>query len=978
MRWRKAGAQVIAVTEDGMKTPDHLRSTSTTDPQASRAPWATFRTSRIPDDKIADTFAKRTGLGVITGVGFRGDGLVLGMIEADDPSVARLLLDTAEAAGSAIVTRLFRGYVEGTPRGGWHIYYWCREVPKNTKLASRPAPTKENPRAIDVLIETRGTGGYSITAPSHGAVHPTGNAYTVITGDIEDIPVITVEEQAELFGFARHFDEMPVKEAGPVYKADAKVDGARPGDAYNEKATEETFRKLLADWEWLFERGGVWYLRRPGKETGFSATWNHGGHGMLKVFTSSTDLESDRMYRAFSLLAQLEYGGRYVDCAKALAKEGFGKRGNGPSLIFTNRDSQHDRDDGADEEASEQSSIEAIQLSESLSLGNDHRFYCKIGFENIAISNFSARIIGDTTEEVAPGEFVGVLTITGQRGDEVLPPIDVPAGEFSSMGWLATSGAAWRRAIPAAGSATRDRLLACIQLYSEHLGGIVVGHRHRETGWHLQDGQHIHTCHGGAIGAGRLLADVDAKLSAGYEQYVWPAPPTGAELRDVATRYMRTFDLAPDSILAPILSAPSRAVLAPFIPIDSAIFLHGGTGVFKSELLAIALGHFGQKFTRTTIPLNFESTANSTEAMLWFAKDVVSGIDDYAPAGHRNQVDQLAATLERILRGIGNSSGRGRLNADASAKRSYYPRGLVIITGEEVSRGHSATARAQLVEVSAGSVLPLVLSQCQTMAREGIYAALTSAFVSTIAANWDIVAQKVASLHTMALSFTRGKSFAHARTGDAVASQIVALRVWLDFIETTGAINETEKEILVDRMNAGLLANARSQRDVLTENDPCTLFESYIRSAVAGGDAHLASKETGEEPWQSSRFGWRTKMIKTRDGMVPSADEKGRRIGWVDIEADAVYLQPDAAFAVAQDLGMRVGKTIPNTSITLAKRLLDAKKILSTEPGRVKQKIYVNKQAERVWHLRLSDLFPAADIQEADRKPTPFSRGEAA
>lgn len=978
MRWRKVGAQVIPVTEDGMKTPDHLRPDPTADPQAPRASWATLRTSTIPDDKIETVFATRTGLGVITGVGFRDDNLMLGMIEVDDPTVARLLLETAEAAGVDSVTRLLQGYVESTPRRGWHAYYWSEQIPKNTKLASSPAPPEESPRMVDTLIETRGSGGYSIVAPSHGRVHPSGNAYSVITGEIENTPILTVGEQAEVFAFFRHFDEMPVKEAGPAFKADAKVDGGRPGDDYNAKADEATFRQLLPGWTWVFDRGGVWYFRRPGKESGISATWNHDGHEMLKVFTSSTELESDRMYRAFSLRAQLQNSGNYAECAKTLAKEGFGKRGDGPTLIFTNRDRQQDHDAASGKGTDEQSSIQAIQLSESLSFGTNHCFYYKSGFNNIAISNFSAHIIADTTEEVAPGEFVGVLTLVGQCGNEVLPPIDVLASDFASMKWLATSGAAWRRAIVGAGLATRDKLRACIQLYSEHLGGVVVGHRHRETGWHLQGGQHFHTCHGGAIGPRGLLDDIDARLSAGYEQYVWPAPPTGEDLRAIASRYMRTFDLAPDSVLAPLLIAPSRAVLAPFMPIDFAIFLYGRTGVFKSELLALLLAHFGQGFTRPTIPLNFESTANSTEAMLWFGKDVVTGIDDYSPAGHRNQVDQLAALLERILRGIGNSSGRGRLNADASAKRSYYPRGMVIISGEEPPRGHSATARAQVVEVNAGAVSPLVLSKCQAMAREGVYAQLTSAFVSTIAANWDVLTRKIASLHTMALSLTRGQSFAHARTGDAVAGQIVAYRVWLDFIQTTGAIGAADKELLADRMIAGLLANALSQGDVLTANDPCTLFEAYIRSAVAGGDAHLASKETGEEPCQSSRFGWRTKMTRTRDGMVPSADEKGRRIGWVDIEADAVYLQPDAAFAVAQDLGMRVGKTIPNTSTTLAKRLLDAKKILSTEPGRVKQKIYVNKQAERVWHLRLSDLFPAADIEEADRHPTPFSRGEAA
>lgn len=971
--WRAVGAQVLPVSEDGLKTPDHLIPSPTNDPSAPRASWARHRKTWIPDEVIGEVFGNgsaRTGMGVVTGVGFRPDGLKIGMIECDDPDLIGELLhriDQADAAGVSVPRRVFReGYVVRSAGGGLHAYYWAADVPPNTKLACVPAPTETNPRAVKVLIETRGAGGYAITAPSHGSVHPSGNQYEVIVGTVDDIPTLTADDQDELFSFMRSFDKRPLKEAGPETKTEVKIEGSRPGDHYNADATVEIFRELLSDWEWLFESGGEWYLRRPGKDRGISATWNFGGFGMLRVFTSSTMLEP-KMYKAFSLLAQLQYGGDYAACARDLHEKGYGQRGHGPQLVF--------EDDPAGDSDEPSRGLRAVKLSEELSAGSDNRFYAKVGFDTVAITNFVAWITADISEEIAPGEIVGRLTIEGRLASGVaLPAIEVLASDFAAMAWLSTSGPSWRRAIIGAGADKRDKVRAAIQLESERRG-VREGHRFRETGWHEHPhGFRIFTFHGNAMGPDGYCNDVDARLDAGHERYVLPEPMAGDQLTSDATRYLRSFDLTSDPLAAALLSAPARAIISAIIPVDFGIFLVGKTGSFKSELTALVLAHFGQTFTRTTIGLNFESTANSIEAALWHSMHVVAGLDDFAPAGSRYQVEGTFAMLERILRGIGNISGRGRLTPDATAKRTYFPRGLVIASGEDLPRGQSATARVQVIEVSRSMVSTSVLSECQAMAKDGVYARLTASFIQAIARNWTGVSKKITDLHEHALERMRAKPFAHARTGDAIAGQVVALQCWLDFIRRTGAITEVEQDVLYHRLQTGLIANGIAQGEALVENDPCTLFTSYVRSAVASGDAHLADRESGGCPRQSQRFGWRAKSIRTRDGLEWIEEEKGRRIGWVDLDSDALFLDPDAAFAVAQDLGSRVGKTMPTTVTTLGKRLVDNKLIVSTESGRTKQKIYVVRQSQRVWHLRLSEVFPEAEPGDLEYEPIPFNQ----
>jgi hypothetical protein len=92
----------------------------------------------------------------------------------------------AAAAGlGELVERIEAGYLEESPKG-IHWLVRCSEIGGNTKLARRPKRPEEMEHSgdiIQVLIETRGEGGYAVLAPSHGPVHPSGKAYELRRGD---------------------------------------------------------------------------------------------------------------------------------------------------------------------------------------------------------------------------------------------------------------------------------------------------------------------------------------------------------------------------------------------------------------------------------------------------------------------------------------------------------------------------------------------------------------------------------------------------------------------------------------------------------------------------------------------------------------------------------------------------------------------------------------------------------------------------
>ena len=320
-----AGLCVLPPREDGSKAPD------------SRS-WTKYQLGRSTEAEIRAWYANgRTGLGVVCGNVSGG----LEMLELEGRAVAdgidRQFRELAESAGLGdALTRILAGYSELTPSGGYHLFYRVASPLGNTPLARRPATADE--LAIDpanrlrVLIETRGEGGYVVTAPSNGRVHPGGEPWTLKSGGFGSIATITDEERDELWRIARALDRMPVEPA----RQPASVPGdERPGDRYNARPDVQAEIVALLErhgWTRVYSHGERDYMRRPGKRIGISATVGFAGPGVFHVFSSSVaEFEALRSYSPFGVYALLEHGGDYGAAATELARQ------EGPAAAITIR-----------------------------------------------------------------------------------------------------------------------------------------------------------------------------------------------------------------------------------------------------------------------------------------------------------------------------------------------------------------------------------------------------------------------------------------------------------------------------------------------------------------------------------------------------------------------------------------------------------------------------------------------------------------
>lgn len=301
--------------------------------------WEQWQTERPTIEQIHQWFDNgHAGIGIVCG-DISGN---LEMLELEGVAVVGGVgFEVTKAANEAgighIIERLREGYFERTPSGGVHWLYRVAgdAVPGNTKLARRNATDAElieKPKdPVKTLIETRGEGGFTVIAPSHGPTHPSGRPWTLGGGSLATIPTLTSEERDQLLAVCRQFDsytpEKIVVSIPPSKRMTPKAFSGTVGASWFEAVAEhlaasEQWETLLNRYGWAYvrkDRHGSDLYRRPGKDEDVSA-WIK--NDRINVFSTSTPLDSsdkttlDRL----DVIAAYEHAGDRKEAARAVAE----------------------------------------------------------------------------------------------------------------------------------------------------------------------------------------------------------------------------------------------------------------------------------------------------------------------------------------------------------------------------------------------------------------------------------------------------------------------------------------------------------------------------------------------------------------------------------------------------------------------------------------------------------------------------------
>ena len=409
-------------------------------------------------------------------------------------------------------------------------------------------------------------------------------------------------------------------------------------------------------------------------------------------------------------------------------------------------------------------------------------------------------------------------------------------------------------------------------------------------------------------------------------------------------------DLQKDGTALVLLGAAMRAALCHFQPATCSVYLQGNTGTFKSAAAGVLQGFWGPKFDGANLPANWSSTGNALEKTAFLAKDCLLVVDDFVARGTRQEVAYTHRNAERLLRAQGNQSGRSRMTAKAEIRNAFYPRGIVMCTGEDVPNGHSLQARLVIVNVARGAIDTLVLSQLQKLARSGHLATIMASFVQWLAA--EAKANKLTESIDMALECDHENigSGGHARTQDNLANLLTGLRVFLDFAEDAGEMSSSKVQEFMDSATDAARSLAAMQASIDQEASDAQRFIEYIRVAVSSGKAHIESK-FGGEPENPRTLGWR--KVETYGGFRSEA--MGSRIGWAD--KDAIYIDPGASLSIVKAIASSLDNHLGSSQLAIGKSLSEAGLLTQHEKGRNTAKVSILGYRPNVFALRISDIF---------------------
>jgi hypothetical protein len=297
-----AGLSILPIKTDGSKAP-------------AIGKWSALQHTRIPAAEIARRFAGNVGVGIIGGK-ISGN---LEVVDIDDPALVEPFLASLAEELPHLVGDLTA--VE-TPRegGGRHFYLRCESPPEGNQPLARD-------EAGNVLIETRGEGGYAVAPGSPAACHPSGRLYQHVAGSpLTAITLISDKERAVIHRIARSFNRL-VKDTAPS-TSNGRT-GKSPGDDYNVRAS---WAEILepAGWQQVSTDGTIAKWRRPGKSVGTSATSglvSKAGNELFYVFsTSAAPFVEGECYNKFAAFTLLHHAGNHSAAASMLAAAGYGAR----------------------------------------------------------------------------------------------------------------------------------------------------------------------------------------------------------------------------------------------------------------------------------------------------------------------------------------------------------------------------------------------------------------------------------------------------------------------------------------------------------------------------------------------------------------------------------------------------------------------------------------------------------------------------
>lgn len=512
------------------------------------------------------------------------------------------------------------------------------------------------------------------------------------------------------------------------------------------------------------------------------------------------------------------------------------------------------------------------------------------------LSNFLCRITHEITK-IDGKDKHKILKLGGMSMKEELNPIEITTAEFLAMNWVIDKWGIGAIIYP--NYAGKEKVRTAIQLMSSN---VVKENIYTNTGWQKMDNKdkyfYLHSK--GAIGLENARVEVDNQI----KRYQFP--DNISDDKNYIKICLDFLQVAPYKITIPLLSTAFLSILVSFFKSIGAepkfvLWISGETGSFKTTLAMLTLSFFGDFNSSTNPPASFRDTVNSIEVKSYRLKDSLLIIDDYHPentVGARNKMGNIA---EGVLRAYGDRVGRNRLTSSIELRKEYPPRGMAMVTGEDMPNGQSAVSRFLGVEINKGDVNKEALTRLQDKRQD-----LNMAMASFIKHIFEIQGDDLNKLLKDKFEIAR-KNYAnkavHGRIGENVAWLEVSFNIFLKWLEDNEVVTSEEKKSLIEQSKLVFDGMVKFQNNIIKIQKPEEVFIEALEEMLNAGVVYIKKLVNG-------------KATECRIGAGMTC------IGYYD--AEYVYLFPQITYGKIMLFLSRKGEIISVSDKTLWKHLKNA------------------------------------------------------
>lgn len=226
-------------------------------------------------------------------------------------------------------------------------------------------------------------------------------------------------------------------------------------------------------------------------------------------------------------------------------------------------------------------------------------------------------------------------------------------------------------------------------------------------------------------------------------------------------------------------------------------------------------------------------------------KDTLHVVDDFHPSAKKNEALSMESTVQTLVRNYANRTSRGRLNTDLTEQKRRPPRGMLLITAEELPTLESTLARMHVVEMSPGCLDKEKMTILQRKA--SLLPAAMVSFILWVAENIESIISKFPDRFITLREKAATEGF-HKRLPEQVAYLGFSLELIVSWLVDRGVMTDDSASALVAEGWEVFKSLAAQQSQRIADDDPVHLFSEILETLITQHKVRLnpASDDVGE------------------------------------------------------------------------------------------------------------------------------------